>query len=1555
MKTLVLNSGGVASLDAALIQDEMEMVQSLYPDATVHFSPTCGGMPTISVDLPIQWKGSCTATKATLHVVLVYGYPFVLPNISVDIHEPSSTQRRPTTAPLVDVEAIVQSRLPRGVRDATTAAVSTGQPCLLQLLAHVEEFFSQEPTPVDGNDGGAGGLQGNQPSTAASKKSVAFNTAPESPAVDDQAFKSHQKQLRRLAALTLHLTEKCCELYSKESDEEAQDSFSFLKQYLADEVGIVPKEISDRWDARKMLQAGFASFVEKSESDDVRLCLKWFWGTHAEERRCNVGTVQSAAFTFDQRFAHDFIQQRRIGAGGFAPVFVCRKIIDGKLYAVKKIVVRTHQSARALREVQMLAALDHENIVRYYDAWAEPGIDRDLESFVEEMEEDEEEEDDDEETEEDSDAEVSEEEDDASDMSSSSTASLHLPPPTRKDNAVEYRSAAASFLDSDDDDDTSETGDGCSLISTPALGSSSAPTTATSTSRQSKDVRIDVNDGGGHHPLFGGGPLERGRQLQTSNDRYRTLYIQMELCQASTLRHLIDSGRLEEERGGEALAASIFRQLLMVVAHVHSEQVVHRDLKPDNVLFQQQQIMNPPSRPGASSPSPETLIGAIKVADFGLARSMPKSLLRSRSADMDDLTNTEGGVSPISSGGGTFQDNSNDDNMVPPHIQVTTNCGTVLYCAPEQADGSSYDSKVDDYSVGMIALEMWLAVAGKDFRERFITLNQVTRSQGVLPIWFQQWRPKIAEIISSLIRANPRKRSTCESILTRQDLPGEPAEVAQALHTFAQYGPKMIGRVFQRLEEHATANFRRRAVTPASTDALKHIPLQVQRLLETCAVLHCATPLPFVESMLPLAPPLRAMLSTPGNASIGNTLLMDDAGKCFLYSAFPQLSAASYLSSHRASFHEDSFTFYYNKSGRPSFNFGTLHTSTVMDVMLQPVMYALDVLSGLEISEGARIVITLFAPIERSQSSMSFEEDSSLGTAAPIAAVCAASAERASQQQRNRHRIESHEHLRDYLDHHAQEFSVDDAHQIRFIVGVLFSAMPHLFRSTADMPLIFVSSEWHLDDDAPVDASMLGGVVMSVEVMTGNASPGTNASAASNGRPHSSGKHMEPPARGTPSGAKRRGQEHGGTTAALEVCGNTTTCPSVTSGSGVTTSGCSTTLVAVACHLQRFASLFNPYHDTLAFMVSFDIAAIQSVSRRVVRNLLSSSTVLDGIVISTGDGAPNSNGNGEGGGGGGGPSAVVATSTCGGGANPGNHIDAAAPLMPLSSSSSTAGSGVTSEVVVLLAKLWSAGHRVYPRRKISNKELTTFKEGSSYRQHSWWMTEALKLLWIPSVLSTKTSRHDVRHEVHNETLIQDIRSIMMAASPSVNGGTVHASSGTAIGPAAASSSHTSSTCVSTYSAVKVEFTCREDSNAVHEARECLSHLLAHTHHSSIIAVLCTSSEVRRCFSEFMDAYERASSAGGASTLDGPSSALVSPGLAPRCSGGAGVQAFMDWLRKHFFASTMCMIPVFCLPDKRMELLVHPQRLKQAIRGKAEAGRRGGGGHSHSKKGGKHNL
>lgn len=84
------------------------------------------------------------------------------------------------------------------------------------------------------------------------------------------------------------------------------------------------------------------------------------------------------------RYSSEFQELSALGRGGFGTVFQCTNALDGRLYAIKKIRIKTQVGAdgsvgihfkeklhRVLREVKILALLDHPNIVRYYTAWLE--------------------------------------------------------------------------------------------------------------------------------------------------------------------------------------------------------------------------------------------------------------------------------------------------------------------------------------------------------------------------------------------------------------------------------------------------------------------------------------------------------------------------------------------------------------------------------------------------------------------------------------------------------------------------------------------------------------------------------------------------------------------------------------------------------------------------------------------------------------------------------------------------------------------------------------------------------------------------------------------------------------------------------------------------------------------------------------------------------------------------------------------------------------------------------------------------------------------------------
>jgi serine/threonine-protein kinase len=118
-------------------------------------------------------------------------------------------------------------------------------------------------------------------------------------------------------------------------------------------------------------------------------------------------------------------------------------------------------------------------------------------------------------------------------------------------------------------------------------------------------------------------------------------FIVMELLEGTDLAEVLRAGPLEPSR-----AAEIAAQACDALAHAHSAGIVHRDVKPANIIL--------------------VASGRVKVTDFGIARAL------------GDTTLTAAG----------------------------SVLGTAHYLAPEQASGSAAGAAVDQYAMGVMLYEM---------------------------------------------------------------------------------------------------------------------------------------------------------------------------------------------------------------------------------------------------------------------------------------------------------------------------------------------------------------------------------------------------------------------------------------------------------------------------------------------------------------------------------------------------------------------------------------------------------------------------------------------------------------------------------------------------------------------------------------------------------------------------------------------------------------------------------------------------------------------------------
>jgi serine/threonine protein kinase/tetratricopeptide (TPR) repeat protein len=137
-----------------------------------------------------------------------------------------------------------------------------------------------------------------------------------------------------------------------------------------------------------------------------------------------------------------------------------------------------------------------------------------------------------------------------------------------------------------------------------------------------------------------------------------TRYIASELIEGETLRERLTRGRIEL---GEAIEIGI--QVAGALAAAHDAGVVHRDVKPENIML----------RPD----------GYVKVLDFGIAKLAEQ--------EVPEAVGQEQALKLV-------------------ETNASSILGTVSYMSPEQSRGAHVDKRTDIWSLGIVLYEM---VAGR--------------------------------------------------------------------------------------------------------------------------------------------------------------------------------------------------------------------------------------------------------------------------------------------------------------------------------------------------------------------------------------------------------------------------------------------------------------------------------------------------------------------------------------------------------------------------------------------------------------------------------------------------------------------------------------------------------------------------------------------------------------------------------------------------------------------------------------------------------------------------
>ncbi|MDP9027235.1 MAG: serine/threonine protein kinase [Actinomycetota bacterium] len=237
----------------------------------------------------------------------------------------------------------------------------------------------------------------------------------------------------------------------------------------------------------------------------------------------------------------------------------------------------------------------------------------------------------------------------------------------------------------------------------------------------------------------------------------RTAYLVMELVEGPTLREQIGRAPLT---GREA--AALASDVAAALHYIHDRGVVHRDVKPANILL----------APARSSDRPFD----AKLTDFGIARLVDST------------------------------------RLTLPGMVI----GTASYLSPEQALGEQVGPASDVYSLGLVLLEALTGVPAFQGSGAEVITARLIRDPAIPRSAGRQWSALLAE----MTRRDPERRPIAQEVARRAHrIASEPTSApagAQAASRLAEHGwgpsTEMLTRPYT---AHATST------APTSTPAVR--------------------------------------------------------------------------------------------------------------------------------------------------------------------------------------------------------------------------------------------------------------------------------------------------------------------------------------------------------------------------------------------------------------------------------------------------------------------------------------------------------------------------------------------------------------------------------------------------------------------------------------------------------------------------------------------------------------------------------------------------------------
>jgi serine/threonine-protein kinase ULK/ATG1 len=189
--------------------------------------------------------------------------------------------------------------------------------------------------------------------------------------------------------------------------------------------------------------------------------------------------------------------------------------------------------------------------------------------------------------------------------------------------------------------------------------------------------------------------------LLDCKESQNNVYLVMEYCNGGDLADYLQA----RQTLSEDTIAIFFRQIAAAIRACHEHNVVHRDLKPQNILL---------SHPDKNNPRVQDVI--LKIADFGFARFLSDG------------------------------------------VMAGTLCGSPMYMAPEVIRSLQYDGKADLWSIGTIMYQCLTGKAPFQAQTPQALKQYYERNVNLAPSIPSSTSRELTDLIVRILKRNPKER-----------------------------------------------------------------------------------------------------------------------------------------------------------------------------------------------------------------------------------------------------------------------------------------------------------------------------------------------------------------------------------------------------------------------------------------------------------------------------------------------------------------------------------------------------------------------------------------------------------------------------------------------------------------------------------------------------------------------------------------------------------------------------------------------------------------------------